>query len=800
MKMKSSLLRSRVQLSVLLLAAIGAACSGGGGDGAVSLGYTPSTGGYPVGFPMQLQPQTDGSPTAFTIVSGELPPGVDFDTATGAFGGRPLAAQSSDLVVRASNGGASHDVELTLHVVPPPATRFLYVAESASDTVTAFLVDAESGAPRAIGVAATGDEPRVVAVAPGATHLAVGTKFQGVSLFAIDPVHGRLAELASSPLVLGSEVRDLVFHPEAKALYVLASSGPTEDLLFQLAFDAGTGAVTPLGPPALSVAEGSIALAVDPLGRGLYLTHGDWVRSFTIQPNGSLVAAGDRTGGIIPVDVAAAPDGKSVYVLNFTTKDLWRYPVGDDGALLEGEQAQKVVANLPAMIAISGDGEFLYVGNAAGAVSTFAVGSGGSLEPVDKPSATFPSDVRGLVADPSGPGAWATLGNASLLATLTAGESGALQADLDTPVLTHDLPLGIAAAPGATPAVVRTTSLYAVNWGNDDFNQFAVAPDGRLNALTPATVPTGTTPENVVAHPFLDCLSVSNSSDTLQAVQTFELADSGTASPLQTFGALKGSHSMQIGINGDVAYVILPDAITTVAISEDGMLTALGEPTAVNSTGRTARHPGGTWLYVPNGAAGGVLSFAIDLAGAVTNTGGMPADLGTNAVAVDPTGRFLYAVNDSNDVDRVRGWAIDATAGKITELSTSPYALPEQAMDSSAVVAHPSGRVLYVATRNAQGAMGQGAIHAFAIRTDPLSGDALGGLEPLGPSTILAWQEPRDLAVTPDGGTLYVSIGGAAGYVLAYAIDSTGALSIGPIDSEPTGGQTRGLGLRTLVE
>jgi 6-phosphogluconolactonase (cycloisomerase 2 family) len=801
MKMKSSHRRSRVQFSVLVLAALGAACSGGGGDGeAVALEYSPSASGYPVGFPLELEPKSGSSATAYMVVSGDVPPGVDFDTGTGTFSGRPLVAQSSDLVVRASNGGATNDVELTLHVVPPPATRFLYVAETEKDLVSAFLVDSQSGAARPIGVAATGDEPRVLAVAPGSTHLAVGTKHNGVSLYAIDPVHGRLTELAGSPLALGSEVRDLVFHPDATHLYVLASSGPTEDLLFQLAFDAQTDTITPLAPPALSVAEGSIALAVDPLGRGLYATHGDSVRSFTIQPDGSLIEAGDRTGGIIPVDVAAAPDGESVYTLNFTTKDVWRYPVGSDGALLEGAHAQDVNASQPATIAITGDGEQVYVGNAAGSLETFQREPDGSLVAVPGLEPSFQSDLRGLAADPSGPGAWVTLGTANELVALTAGEDGTLVADLDTPVRTHGMPLGIAAAPGATPAVVRTTSLYAVNWEDDDFNQFAVAPDGELNALTPATVPTGNTPENVVAHPFLDCLHVSNSNDTLQAVQTFELADTGVATPLQPFGALKGSLSMLMGINGDLAFVILPDEIMTVSVSEDGSLTSIGTPPAVNSTGRAVRHPGGTWLYVPNGAIGGVLSFVIGLDGAVSNTGGVQADMDTNALAVDPTGRFLYAVNDTDGVDRVRGWAVDSSSGKLAELASSPFALPDQAVDSIAVAAHPSGRVLYVATRDNAGVSGQGAIHAFAIETDPDSGEGLGGLTPLGPSTLLSGEQPYDLAVTPDGGTLYVSIEAVAGSVLVYAIDPTGALSVNPVDSEPTGGRTRGLGLRTLVE
>lgn len=804
--MNESSYRFRVSSASILIACLGAACSGGGGGGggggsSLSVDYTPSISGYAVGFPLELEPNASGSPTAFAVVAGALPPGVSFNTSTGTFSGRPLVAGSADLVVRASDGSTSNDFALTLHVVPPPAARFLYVAESADDLLAAFVVDHGSGVARHVGVVATGDEPRMVAVAPGSTHVAVGTKFEGLWLYSIHPAHGRPKPVTGSPLVLGSEVRDLVFHPDGTHLYALATSGDTDDLIFQLEFDAATGALVPLSPPALSVPNGSTALAIDPLGRGLYLAHGTAVRSFKIQLDGSLDAAGDRVGGTVPVDVAAAPDGSAVYALNFVSKDVWRFPIAAGGALQVGAKSKGVVASVPVTLSITGDGGFLYVGDGAGALEQFQRTATGALEPLDPPSVPLNGDLRGLAADPSGSGAWVTLGLTRELVSLPGGANGALAADFDTPVRTHGLPMGIAAAPGTAAATLRTTSLYAVNWEDDDFNEFALAPDGTLSALTPAVVPTGSQPENVAAHPFRDALYVSNSGDTTQAVETFELNASGAASTLQPFSALKGSHSVLIGLNGDLAHVVLEDEVVPVSISASGMLTSLGTASSVISTGRAALHPGGTWLYLPNGLAGGVLSFAVDLDdGALTLTGGVPADSGTKALAAEPTGRFLYAVNDSVGVDRVRGWAIDAAAGTLSELATSPYALPDQAVDAIAVAVHPAGRRLYVATRGNGAVSDQGAIHVFEIETDPTSGAALGGLTPVGQPTILAGQQPYDLAVLPDGSALHVSIETPTGRVLTYKLNAAGALSLNPIDSELTGSRTRGLGLRTRIE
>lgn len=768
----------------------------------MELAYTPSQSGYPVGFPLLLSPAVSGGPTSYSIVSGDLPPGVSFQASTGNFTGRPLVAESNDLVVRASNGGASTDVALTLHIVPPPAARSLHVANFDDDLLTSYLVDPDTGTARTVGVVSTGGGPRVVTIAPGSTHAAVGTKDDGVSIYALDPVHGRAKEVASSPLPLGSEVRDLVFHPRGSHLYALAVSGSADDLLFQLQFDAATGELSPLSPPVLSVPNGSTSLSIDPLARALYLAHPAGVSSFTIAKGGTLTLAGEKTGGALPVDVAPAPDGSAVYALFFGSKEIFRFPTTFNGVLKDGVKARDVTAAIPVSLCITGDGEFLYVGDGIGAVEMFERNPNGSLKAMTPALAALNGDLRGLAADPSGPGAWATLGTRNELVTLAAATSGQLEPDLDTPVRTHAVPLGIAAAPGATLVSVRSTSLYALNADDDDFNQFAVAPDGSLSALQPAVVTTGTSPHNVVVHPFRDALYVSNATDTVQAVETFQVQPGGKASSPQPFAGATGSLTFLIGLNGTFGHVVFPDAIAPVKIKASGQLSSIGTTlAAVTSNGRAAAHPGGCWLYLPHGAAGGVLSFAIDVdAGTVVNTGGVVADQGTNALAVEPTGRFLYAVNDSAGVDRVRGYAIDALSGNLSELSTSPFALPDDAIDAIDVVAHPSGRVVYVATRDNTLVAGQGAVHAFAVETDPTSGAALGALTPLGNSVLLLGQQPHDLEVSADGETLYVSIESTPGQVHAYALQPNGALPASPFDVEGTGAQTRGLGLRTVVE
>lgn len=172
-----------------------------------------------------------------------------------------------------------------------------------------------------------------------------------------------------------------------------------------------------------------------------------------------------------------------------------------------------------------------------------------------------------------------------------------------------------------------------------------------------------------------------------------------------------------------------------------------------------AFHPSGKFVYAASdaGSSSHVCAFAFDAATETTTTvPGQPfaAGLGTRALAIERSGRFLYAAN--LDDNAVGGFAIDQTTGALTPLAGSPFTTGTYPIS---VVVEASGRYAYVAN-NSPGAA-TGTISGFAIDADT------GALTPLPGSPYAAPRAPWELATDPRGKYLYLA--GARNQ--AYAIN-----------------------------
>ncbi len=150
--------------------------------------------------------------------------------------------------------------------------------------------------------------------------------------------------------------------------------------------------------------------------------------------------------------------------------------------------------------------------------------------------------------------------------------------------------------------------------------------------------------------------------------------------------------------------------------------------------------PGGKFLYVGLGGTVSanhfVAAFSVDSSsGALTPVPGSPFSAGKGSfnVAVDHTGKFLYAVNTFDN--NVSGFAIDAATGALTPISGSPFPSGATGGFPFALAMDPSGMFLYTANQ------GSDNISAFTIDS------TTGALTPIPGSPFAGVTNPFDLVV-----------------------------------------------------
>jgi 6-phosphogluconolactonase len=151
-----------------------------------------------------------------------------------------------------------------------------------------------------------------------------------------------------------------------------------------------------------------------------------------------------------------------------------------------------------------------------------------------------------------------------------------------------------------------------------------------------------------------------------------------------------------------------------------------------------AVHPTGKWVYVTDNTLNTLTEYdsaltptpAFTAANTYTTTSTPNVvGLAPEGIAIDPTGNYLY-VSNSHD-GTVSAFTISQTDGSLTAVAGSPFTSTTTGAPSTvtttAIAIDPSGQFLYVANGDA------GTITPFTIG----SGASAGVLTPVGPSNAL---------------------------------------------------------------
>jgi 6-phosphogluconolactonase len=284
---------------------------------------------------------------------------------------------------------------------------FAYVTNSQSNSISAYSIDANTGALNPVSGAATGSGPSSIAIDPSGRFAYVANSNEGsISAYSVDPNTGILTELQGSPISTGLPPgpAQLTVHPTGKFLYV--ANNPTGVLAFSI--NTTTGILTQLpGSPYPTSSSGAIVM--DPIGRFVFVGQGndgsilaysiDGTTGALTPVSGSPFRADGTSPEVGPVD----PTGRFLYVSN-NSGVVSGYAIDSKTGALSPVPGSPFPAESPNGASITPDGRFLYVPNRHNNdVSAYAIDSNtGTLSPLPgSPFLSGSGPIYGTI-DPTG--------------------------------------------------------------------------------------------------------------------------------------------------------------------------------------------------------------------------------------------------------------------------------------------------------------------------------------------------------------------------------------------------------------
>jgi len=310
-----------------------------------------------------------------------------------------------------------------------PTGKFAYSANRNSDNITVFSIDSAGGLTKTAQVVA-GSDPyaiSILSISPKTFLYVANSGSNNISAYEINATTGALTPLAGSPFATGGVAPwSIATTSDGKFAYVahfseahsIAGTGSKD--IYRYTINAGTGVlsagtkVASLGATTATPAAltNPWSLAVDPTSAFLYVADksSNKVFSYSINStNGALTDIASSTSGTNPAFITTATIGgnKYVYTANLGSSDISTFLIPVSGAASAvGSAASAVGATSPWSLSIA-SGKFLYAANwTTNNLSIFTLNqttgipSGGSVIA----SGTIPHSV---VVDPTGSFAYA---------------------------------------------------------------------------------------------------------------------------------------------------------------------------------------------------------------------------------------------------------------------------------------------------------------------------------------------------------------------------------------------------------
>jgi DNA-binding beta-propeller fold protein YncE len=299
---------------------------------------------------------------------------------------------------------------------PGTAAHYLYVTNDGSGNVSAYAIDAKSGAltqvqgspfsagpePWGIAVDPTGKFAYVTNVTDGGTSGASGS----VSGYAINASTGVLTQVKGSPFPSGGvEPWEMTIGPAGRFAYV---TNFYSDNVSTYAIDSKSGALTQVQGSPFETGATPAGVAIDPAARFAYVANGGSASvSAYAKRSGALMQlqGSPFAAGSYPWGVTVDRRGKFAYVTNYDSGSVSAYAINaQSGALKQVQGSPFAAGSGPFGIAIDRADRFLYAVNLHSAsVSAYLINpSSGVLTQVPGSPFAAGTDPYGVAIDPSG--------------------------------------------------------------------------------------------------------------------------------------------------------------------------------------------------------------------------------------------------------------------------------------------------------------------------------------------------------------------------------------------------------------
>lgn len=602
---------------------------------------------------------------------------------------------------------------------------------------------------------------------------AVNSAYDTVSRYIVNSSTGRLQPHGYESLAAQSQPIALAMTPDNRFALILnyGSNGSVGSF----SMDAASGDLAPVQQP-LPTGDAPFDVEVHPNGRFAYVANAGSanISAFSIDQN---------TGALTPLAGSPFPSGRGMRDLVFSaagdlmlgvaTDDdrLYSYAVDSaTGALTLAPGGPAATGDLPVQVALDSTSMHAFVSNNNSQnVTAYSVDNTGRLTPITgSPFAVSSAGVVGLTLEPSGRFLYVA-NNAGLVTVFGIGASGAL-----------------------TERSTRTTIL-----GNTINNPHHVSVDSTGKFLYVSASFTDRIISFSIDQSTGDLTPLTGMSEIVTSPGVGQLVMTQADSP----AVIKPSGLFVASLGGGVSAF-------TVSATTGELTAAAGSPVTVPNI--TSPTPGslatdlfGRSLYVGLVHQAQVSSFSIGAGAALASTGEVSTPLSPLGLAVDPSGRFVFATNENNTtvsqyVAAPGGSLVPQTnltvptnlrpfemsieeTGRFAYIANYDGVVTQYAIDhvrgllgslgsatsgsgAVGIVAEPSGRFAYVTNDT------DATVSAFSIHP------ATGALTQMG--KVSAGLRPISVAADPTGRFVYVACFDANS-VYGYSIDQvSGALTL----------------------